>query len=113
VGSSGTSYGYTHGTAPVGLGLFNNDTLTAVANSNRFDKTGSESRNPPPGVPPCTANVAIMDVSNLAEPGVIQLFPAYANDAFPRNVTVGLDDSMLYVPNADANYLEVITTSVK
>ncbi len=106
-------YGDTHGTAPVGLGLFNNDTLLAVANSNRFDKTGSECRNPPPGVPPCTANVAIMDVSNPAEPAVIQAIPAFANDAFPRNVTVGPDDSTLYVPNADANYLEVITTSVK
>jgi hypothetical protein len=56
-------YGDTHGTAPVGLGLFNNDTLPAVANSTRFDKTGSECRHPPPGVPPCTANVAIMDVA--------------------------------------------------
>src|SRR6266550_6516893 len=86
------------GTAPVGLGLFNNDTLLAVANSNRFDKTGSECRNPPPGVPPCTANVAIMDVSNPAEPAVIQAIPAFADDAFPRNVTVGPDDSTLYVP---------------
>ena len=106
-------YGDTHGTAPVGLGLFKNDTLLAVANSNRFDHMGSECRNPPPGVPPCTANVAIMDVCNPAEPAVIQTIPAYANDAFPRNVTVGPDDSTLYVPNADANYLEVITTSVK
>ena len=106
-------YGDTHGTAPVGLGLFNNDTLLAVANSNRFDKSGSECQNPPPGVPPCTANVAIMDVSNPAEPQVTQTIPAYANDAFPRNVTVGPDDSTLYVPNADAQQLEVITTSVK
>jgi hypothetical protein len=106
-------YGDTHGTAPVGLGLFNNDTLLAVANSNRFDHMGSECRNPPPGVPPCTANVAIMDVSNPAAPAVIQTIPAYANDAFPRNVTVGPDDSTLYVPNADAQQLEVITTSVK
>ena len=66
-----------------------------------------------PGVPPCTANMAITDVSNPAEPTVKQTIPAYANDAFPRNVTVGPDDSTLYVPNADASILEVITTSVK
>jgi hypothetical protein len=54
-----------------------------------------------------------MDVSNPAVPAVIQTIPAYANDAFPRNVTVGPDDSTLYVPNADAQQLEVITTSVK
>ncbi|HEX3620118.1 MAG TPA: hypothetical protein VHU16_07080 [Candidatus Udaeobacter sp.] len=105
-------YGDTHGTAPVGLGLFNNDTLLAVANSNRFNNTGSECQNPPPGVPPCTANVSIMDVSNPAEPAVKQTIPAYANDAFPRNVTVGPDDT-LYVPNANAQQLEVITTTVK
>ncbi|MGA7274173.1 MAG: hypothetical protein WBX14_04940 [Candidatus Udaeobacter sp.] len=110
--SAFVGYGDTHGTAPVGLGLFNNDTLLAVANSNRFNNTGSECPNPPPGVPPCTANVAIMDVSNPADPTVTQTIPAYANDAFPRNVTVGPDDT-LYVPNADAQYLEVITTTVK
>jgi len=57
--------------------------------------------------------MAITDVSNPAEPTVKQTIPAYANDAFPRNVTVGPDDSTLYVPNADASILEVITTSVK
>jgi hypothetical protein len=110
--SAFVGYGDTHGTAPVGLGLFNNDTLLAVANSNRFWQTGSECKNPtpPPGVPPCTANVAIMDVSNPAEPTVIQTVPAFSNDSFPRNVTVGPDDSTLYVPNADAKMLEVITT---
>jgi len=110
--SAFVGYGDTHGTAPVGLGLFNNDTLLAVANSNRFWQTGSECKNstPPPGVPPCTANVAIMDVSNPAAPTVIQTVPAFSNDSFPRNVTVGPDDSTLYVPNADAKMLEVITT---
>jgi len=112
--SAFVGYGDTHGTAPVGMALFSNDTLLAVANSNRFWQTGREcSNHPPPGLPPCTANVAIMDVSNPAEPAVIQTVPAYSNDAFPRNVTVGPDDSTLYVPNADQNQLEVITTSVK
>ncbi|HZS18985.1 MAG TPA: hypothetical protein VFA51_13740, partial [Candidatus Udaeobacter sp.] len=104
-------YTDTHGTAPVGLALFNNDTLLAVANSNRFHNE-PECINPPPGVPPCTANVAIVDVSNPAQPTVIQTVPAYSNDAFPRNVTLGPDGSTLYVPNADVNFLEVITTSV-
>jgi hypothetical protein len=53
-----------------------------------------------------------MDVSNPAEPAVIQTIPAYANDSFPRNVTVGPDET-LYVPNANAQQLEVITTTVK
>jgi hypothetical protein len=113
--SAFVGYGDTHGTAPVGIALFNNDTLLAVANSNRFHAMGKEctAPTPPPGVPPCTANVAIMDVSNPAQPTVIQTVPASSNDAFPRNVTVGPDDSTLYVPNADTNFLEVITTSVK
>jgi len=107
-------YSDTHGTAPVGMALFNNDTLLAVANSNRFWQTGRACGNhPPPGSLPCTANVAIMDVSNPAAPTVVQTVSAYSNDAFPRNVTVGPDDSTLYVPNADQNQLEVITTSVK
>ena len=104
-------YTDTHGTAPVGLALFNNDTLLAVANSNRFHNE-PECINPPPGVPPCTANVAIVDVSKPAAPMVMQTVPAYSNDAFPRNVTLGPDGSTLYVPNADVNFLEVITTSV-
>ena len=113
--SAFVGYGDTHGTAPVGMALFNNDTLLAVANSNRFHAMGKECTDPtpPPGVPPCTANVAIMDVSNPAQPTVIETVPASSNDAFPRNVTVGPDDSTLYVPNADTNFLEVITTSVK
>jgi hypothetical protein len=52
-----------------------------------------------------------MDVTNPAAPTLIQTVPAFSNDAFPRNVTVGPDDSTLYVPNADQNQLEVITTT--
>jgi hypothetical protein len=113
-------YGDTHGTGPVGMALFGNqDSLLAVANGNRYYRnpdTGRISRDcrrPPPGTPPCTANVAIMDVSNPAEPRVQQTpIPAFSIDSFPRNVTLGPDGSTLYVPNAHANYLEVITTTV-
>jgi hypothetical protein len=94
------------------MALFgNNDNLLAVANSNRF-YNNRECVNPPPGVPPCTASVAILDVSNPAAPALRQIIPN-ANNAFPRNVTLGRDRSTLYVPNADAKLLEVITTSVK
>jgi hypothetical protein len=94
------------------MALFgNDDNLLAVANSNRF-YNNSECVNPPPGAPPCTASVAILDVSNPAAPAVQQIIPN-ANNAFPRNVTLGRDRSTLYVPNADAKLLEVITTSVK
>ena len=100
------------GTAPVGMALFgNDDNLLAVANSNRF-YNNSECVNPPPGGPPCTASVGILDVSNPAALAVQQIIPN-ANNAFPRNVTLGRDRSTLYVPNADAKLLEVITTSVK
>lgn len=110
-------YGDTHGTGPVGMALFgSNDSLLAVANGNRYY------RNPDNGrisrdctnrhLPPCTANVAIMDVSNPAQPRVLQTpIPAFSIQSFPRNVTVGPDGSTLYVPNAYANILEVITTS--
>jgi hypothetical protein len=94
------------------MALFgNNDNLLAVANSNRFYNK-SECVNPPPGAQPCTASVAILDVSNPAAPAVQQIIPN-ANNAFPRNVRLGRDGSTLYVPNADAQQLEVITTSVK
>jgi hypothetical protein len=113
-------YGDTHGTAPVGMALFNGDNLLAVANGNRyFYESGCVS--PPPGRPPCTASVAIMDVSNPAAPTVEQVIPN-ADNAFPRNITLGPDGSTLYVPNAgcaqptmacqEVKMLEVITTSV-
>jgi len=114
-------YGDTHGTAPVGMALFNGDTLLAVANGNRYYNK-RDCVNPPPGRPPCTASVAIMDVSNPAEPRVNQTPVPNENDAFPRNVTLGPDGSTLYVPNAgcpepteacqQVKRLEVIATSV-
>jgi hypothetical protein len=114
-------YGDTHGTGPVGMALFgNDDSLLAVANGNRYYRnpdTGRISRDcrrPPPGMPSCTANVAIMDVSDPAQPRVQQTpVPAFSIGSFPRNVTLGPDGATLYVPNADAKVLEVITTNVQ
>jgi hypothetical protein len=112
-------YGDTHGTGPVGMALFGTqDSLLAVANGNRYYKvTGHPNKISPDcrnrNLPPCTANVAIMDVSNPAAPTVTQTVRASSIDSFPRDVTVGPDGSTLYVPNADARMLEVITTSVK
>ena len=113
-------HGDSGGTAPVGMALFrNDDSLLAVANSNRFyyncectvPRPPHEGCLVPPGTPPCTANVAILDVSNRAAPTVQQRI-RNAPNAFPRNVTLGPDGSTLYVPNANAEMLEVITTNV-
>jgi hypothetical protein len=113
-------YGDTHGTGPVGIALFGpNDSLLAVANGNRYyykphsrpPRISPDCRNR--NLPPCTANVTIMDVGDPTTPTVQQTVPAYSVSSFPRDVTVGPDDSTLYVPNADAKVLQVITTSVK
>jgi hypothetical protein len=105
-------YGSSGGTAPVGMALFNNETLLAVANSNRFH-ANCECREHPEN---CTANVAILDVSNPGSPTIQQVVNPYNPNPnsfdFPRNITVGPDDSTLYVPNAGSMMLEVITTSV-
>lgn len=95
-----------------------NDGLLPVANGNRYyykldthaRRISADCKNR--NLPPCTANVAIMDVSNPTAPTVQQTVPAYSVSSFPRDVTVGPDGSTLYVPNADAKVLEVITTSV-
>ncbi len=86
------------------MALFQNETLLAVANSNRFH-ANCECREHPED---CTANVAILDVSAPGSPTIQQIVPNPYNPNpnspdFPRNVTVGPDDSTLYVPNASAN----------
>ena len=106
-------YGSSGGTAPVGMALFQNETLLAVANSNRFH-ANCECREHPEQ---CTANVAILDVTNPGSPTIQQVVnpfnPNPNSPDFPRNITVGPDDFTLYVPNAGAMKLEVITTSAK
>jgi hypothetical protein len=113
-------YGDTHGTGPVGIAVFGpKDSLLAVANGNRYYyEPHSPVRRISPDcknrhLPPCTANVTIMDVSDATAPTVQQTVPAFSVSSFPRDVTVGPDGSTLYVPNADAKVLEVITTTVK
>lgn len=83
------------GTAPVGLHLFHHDQLLAVANSNRFN-TG-------------VANATILYVANPASASVVQTIPS---GLFPREFTVGPDDSTLYLTNYESNTLEVISTTV-
>jgi len=104
-------YGDSGGTAPVGLALFGtNDSLLAVANSNRYYYESVCSAHPED----CTASVAILDVSNPTAPTVQQIIPNPDNpnsSAFPRDVTIGPDGSTIYVPNFNANLLEVITTN--
>lgn len=96
-GNALLGYADSGGTAPVGISLFHNDQLLAVANSNRFD-TGS------------TANAAIMDVVVPASAHVVQ---TVATGLFPREVTPGPDDATLYLTNYESDTLEVISTDVQ
>lgn len=81
----------TGGAAPVGVRLFHNDRFLAVANSNRFG-TGK-------------ANAAILDVALPASATVIETI---ATGNFPREITVGADDSTLYLTNFSSDTLQVI-----
>lgn len=81
----------TGGTAPVGVRLFHNDQLLAVANSNRF-QTG-------------TANATILSVSSASSVNVVATIPT---GNFPREITVGPDGTTLYLTNFDSNTLQVI-----
>jgi DNA-binding beta-propeller fold protein YncE len=90
------AYADTGGTAPVGIHLFNNDQLLAVANSNRFN-TG-------------VANATILSVATPASANVVQTI---ATGLFPREVTVGSDGATLYLTNYDSDTLEVISTTVQ
>jgi DNA-binding beta-propeller fold protein YncE len=103
------------GTSPVGLALFHDDQLLAVANSNRFtDGTGG------------TTNVTILDVSDFSAVKPALTIPSEDIHSFPRGVTLGPDGSTLYVANfgctpgsnppctpALPGKLQVITTTVK
>jgi hypothetical protein len=88
-------YADTGGAAPVGLQLFHNDQLLAVANSNRFN-TG-------------VANATILNVSSPASASVVQTIPT---GLFPREITVGPDDATLYLTNYSSDTFQVIHTTV-
>lgn len=88
-------YAGTGGTEPVGVKLFDNDQLLAVANSNRF------------GTGPM-ANATILYVAVPATASVVQ---TVATGLFPREFWVGPDDATLYLTNFDSDSLEVISTS--
>lgn len=81
----------TGGTAPVGVRLFHNDQLLAVANSNRFH-TG-------------TANATILNVASPTAAGVVGTI---STGNFPREITVGPDGTTLYLTNFDSDTLQVI-----
>jgi 6-phosphogluconolactonase (cycloisomerase 2 family) len=87
-------YASTGGTAPVGIALFRNQSLLAVANSNRF------------GTGP-TANLTLLSVGYPPAASVVQ---TVTTGLFPREVNVGSDDATLYLSNYDSNTLEVVTT---
>jgi hypothetical protein len=94
-GSALLGYAGTGGTAPVGIKLFDNDQLLAVANSNRFGGG--------------TANATILSVGAPASASVVQ---TTQTGLFPREIWVGPDDATLYLTNYDSDTLEVISTTV-
>jgi hypothetical protein len=99
-------YGDSGGTEPVGMALFDNDHLLAVANSNR-DQVPEDLN----GI----SNVAILHVCPTGGGGavnVVSQIDSPDRDSFPRDVTLGPDGSTLYVPNFCLNKLEVIQTFV-
>ncbi len=98
-GNALLSYADTGGTAPVGLRLFNKGKLLAVANSNRFSTGGSG-----------TTNATILSVAVPATASVVQTI---ATGTFPREITVGSDDSTLYLTNYSSESFQVITTKVQ
>jgi hypothetical protein len=94
-GNALLGYADTGGTAQVGLRLFDNGKVLAVANSNRFN-TG-------------TANMTILSVAVPASASVVQTIPT---GLFPREITVGSDGLTLYLTNYNSQSFQVVTTSV-
>jgi hypothetical protein len=98
-GNALLGYADTGGTSPVGLRLFDKNKLLAVANSNRFGTAGTG-----------TANATILSVAVPASASVVQ---TVATGTFPREITVGSDDSTLYLTNYSSQSFEVIATTVQ
>jgi DNA-binding beta-propeller fold protein YncE len=85
----------TGGTAPVGIRLFHNDQLLAIANSDRFHNG--------------KANATILNVASSAA-NVVATIPT---GSFPREITVGPDGATLYLTNFDSDTLQVIQIVVQ
>ncbi len=90
-------YGATQGVAPVGMQLFDNDRLLAVANSNRFSQ------------PIQPGNFTILDAVPVA-PTVAATLTALN---FPRDVQVGPDGTTLYLTDYYSHAVQVIKTSAQ
>lgn len=82
------------GTAPVGMRLFSNDRLLAVANSNRFTDLNG--------------NLAILVLST--DPKAVQPRILSAG-GFPRNLSLSANGTTLYLTNYTSRSLEVIRVS--
>ena len=95
-GNALVGYASTGGAAPVGVRLFDNDQLLAVANSNRFG-TGT------------APNATILSAAVPASASVLQ---TVQTGLFPREIWVGPDDATLYLTNYDSDTLQVISTTV-
>lgn len=89
-------YADSGGTAPVGLTLFHNQQLLAVANSNRFN-------------PGAYGNLTILSVASPYTAAVVQTVAA---GLFPREVTAGSDDNTLFLTNYTSGSVQVVTPSV-
>jgi hypothetical protein len=87
------------GSAPVGMRLFAQDTMLAVANSNRFAEANG--------------TVAILDVANLTNPANRAPVTAWTAGVFPRNIGISRDGRTLYLTNYTSRSLQVIQTAVR
>lgn len=77
----GTSSSY--GQAPVGLGILDNGTMLAVANSNRYN-TSKDS----------VGNLTILDIRNPKKIRLVKTLPA---GQFPRDINIGNDGKTVYL----------------
>ena len=86
------------GSAPVGIRLFHQDKLLAVANSNRFaDSDGT---------------FAILDVSNVSKSSSVAPPKTWPAGGFPRNIGIGQNGATLFLTNYRSRSLQVIQTAM-
>jgi DNA-binding beta-propeller fold protein YncE len=86
------------GSAPVGIHLFHQDKLLAVANSNRFaDSDGT---------------FAILDVSNVSKSSSVAPPKTWPAGGFPRNIGISKNGATLLLTNYRSRSLQVIQTAM-